>query len=176
MGAEVALVLAIGSAIAGAVNAEMGAQEAKRQARYNRDYNIDLANKKAEQERLNQEQKTKAERDQAKRRRELIKAQTASSGVAMEGTPEEMLLKQVETDEMNIQQSIQESEQRINQYYHDGQMAEYEYGVLKTQIRQDRNQAVIGAVATSASAMSTYSSNGSTGKKDGKGKSSKGGK
>ncbi len=103
------------SAIAGLAGLFMQHQAtraAAKQAEYDAEYEAQVAENQAEQEKLNIAEQEKIERKQTARRRAAQRASYAKSGVLLEGTPLTMLSEQAGVDEQNIQQGNLESRQR----------------------------------------------------------------
>jgi len=96
---------------------------AAKQSEYDAEYEAEIAENQAEQEKLNRAEKEKSERSQTARRRAAQRASYAKSGVLLEGTPLTMLSEQAGVDELNIQQGNLESRQRQSNLRHGGQAA-----------------------------------------------------
>lgn len=105
------IVMAAGSVYTGAsmyMTSRRQAKNAQQMAEYNRR----VAQTRAEQERMNRLRNESRERRQTRRRRALMEAAYARSGVLLEGTPAYMLGEQAAVDELTISQKTQESEQK----------------------------------------------------------------
>lgn len=89
---------------AGQAQADM----AKKQA----DVNAEMARREAEADAKAESQEAREMRDQQRRRRAQIEAGYAASGVLLEGTPAQMLTRQREADEFNVQARHQEGNER----------------------------------------------------------------
>lgn len=98
-------------------------QDQAKQVEYDAEYEAELSENQAEQEKLNRAAKEKGDRSQMARRRAAQRASYAKSGVLLEGTPLTMLAEQAGTDEQNIQQGNLESRQRQTNLKSGGQAA-----------------------------------------------------
>ena len=101
---------------------QAGKAQAK-QAEYDAEYEAELRENQAEQERLNRLEAEKGERRMTARRRASQRASYAKSGVLLEGTPLNLLSEQAGIDEKNIQQGNLESRQKQANLIAGGQAA-----------------------------------------------------
>jgi len=115
--------IAAATAIAGLFMQHQASTNAAKQAEYDSEYEAELSENQAEQEKLNRAAKEKGDRTQSARRRAAQRASYAKSGVLLEGTPLTMLAEQAGTDEQNIQQGNLESRQRQGNLKAGGQAA-----------------------------------------------------
>jgi len=106
-------------AVAAAVTAAAGlfmqhqaSSSAAKQAENDAEYEAQVSEEQAKQEKFNRDAAEKSERTQSARRRAAQRASYAKSGVLLEGTPEIMLAEQAGVDEQNIQQGNLESRQK----------------------------------------------------------------
>ena len=81
-------------------------------ARKQADVNAEMARREAEADAKAESQQAREMRDQQRRRRAAMEAAYATSGVLLEGTPAQMLTRQREADEFNVQARHQEGNER----------------------------------------------------------------
>lgn len=74
--------------------------------------NAEMARREAEADAKAESQEAKEMRDQQRRRRAAMEAAYATSGVLLEGTPAQMLTRQREADDFNVQARHQEGNER----------------------------------------------------------------
>jgi hypothetical protein len=74
--------------------------------------NAEMARREAEADAKAESREMREVRDAQKRRRAAMEAAYATSGVLLEGTPAQMLTRQRETDEFNVQSRHQEGNER----------------------------------------------------------------
>lgn len=147
------IALAALGAIGSAVSMVMGyqaTQAAAKQAKYNAEYNNQLAQNQAEQERLNRAAAENEDRRQKKLRLSLIEAQYAKSGVLLEGTPGLMMQEQATADELSTQQGNLESLQKRRSLRAQGAQALWEGKFQAKQLKTQANIGLIGGLGSLA--------------------------
>lgn len=119
--------------------------------------NAEMARREAEADAKAESQEAREMRDQQRRRRATIEAGYATSGVLLEGTPAQMLTRQRETDEYNVQARHQEGNERrktmLWQASTGQQLGQFE---AKSMRRAANNSFIAGIGNTASGAYSNY--------------------
>lgn len=101
--------------------------------------------------------RTKAMRDEARRNRASMEAGYAASGVVLEGSPAEILTKQAEVDELNVQREHQDGNRRRElMEWGSGQQANLDKFASKQRSRAASLGAVAGMGQTANAGFQTY--------------------
>lgn len=103
---------------------------------------------------MNRESERREQKSKDKRRRSLIEASYAKSGVLLDGTPSEYLAEQAGTDELNVQRQDQVSKQKRMNYLYEGAVQSNEYKNQASAYKSDaRGTLISGTIGMASSAM-----------------------
>jgi len=91
-------------------------------AEKNAEYASEAAANKDEQEKLNRRSERKEQRHEQRRRRAIMEAAYAKSGVLLDGTPSNYLTAQTETDQLNVERADQSSQIQRSNILYEGQL------------------------------------------------------
>lgn len=119
--------------------------------------NAEMARREVEADAKAESQEAREMRDQQRRRRAAMESAYATSGVLLEGTPAQMLTRQRETDEYNVQARHQEGNERrktmLWQASTNQQLGKFQ---AKSTRRAANNSFIAGIGNTATSAFSNY--------------------
>ena len=120
------IILGIGAQATSMTMNYQAQKDAAKQARRMAEYQRTIAQNEANQELANRRQEEANERDMKRRRLATMESGYATSGVLLEGTPETFILEQAATEEYNIAQATQDSEQRAREIVQRGDVSYWE--------------------------------------------------
>lgn len=133
-------------------------QAAAEVAEDNAEYAAESAANKDEQEQLNRQSERKEQRKDHRRRKAIMEASYAKSGVLLDGTPSNYLVAQSETDELNIQRADQVSQVERRNILYEGQLQANEYMNKAAAHKNAATSALIGGATAMGGSFSSWGS------------------
>lgn len=133
-------------------------KELAKVAEDNAEYAAESAANKDEQEKLNRQSERKEQRKDHRRRKAIMEAGFAKSGVLLDGTPSNYLVAQSETDELNIQRADQVSQVERRNILYEGQLQANEYMNKAAAHKNAATAALIGGVVSMSGSFSSWGS------------------
>lgn len=152
----IAIATAIGTAYQAYTQSEAQKSQAK-VAEKNAEYAAEAAANKDEQEQLNRRSERKEQRHEQRKRRSVMEAAYAKSGVLLDGTPSNYLIAQTETDQLNVSRADQVSQTRRTNILYEGQLQANEYMNKANALKSAARSTLIGgAIKIAGSAFSSW--------------------
>jgi len=141
----------------GAVSSYRAGQQQADLAEQQAEINAEMARREAEADAREESEEMRRLRDQQRRRRAQIEAAYAKSGVLLEGTPAEMLTRQRETDEFNVQSRHYEGNERRKTMLWSADQGKRMGGAQASAMRRRANSSFISGIGnTAASSYGNY--------------------
>jgi len=122
----------------------------------NAEYASEAAANKDEQEKLNRRAERKKQSHEQRRKRSLMEAAYAKSGVLLDGTPSNYLTAQTETDQLNVERADQRSQVERSNILYEGQLQANEHLNRAAAHSGAAQSSLIGAVSMAAGTFSSW--------------------
>jgi len=122
----------------------------------NAEYASEAAANKDDQEKLNRRAERKKQSHEQRRKRALMEAAYAKSGVLLDGNPSNYLTAQTETDQLNIERADQYSQVERNNILYEGQLQANEHMNRAAAHGAAAQSALIGVVDIAAGTFSSW--------------------